>query len=425
MKLLSALNNEEIEDYIRLLPEIEAVITVKDPKTLIDSAASDSYDLVLISTELAGSEEMEDLIEVLSSEVYKRLRIVFVYGEYDAACNHLIGFLLSHGIYDFHVGTEITSKDIERLIFRPAEKETALRYFKSCYNESEFLNRKERSLKRNRCSSGTAPYLRIPFEKAVISIISNHATGKSHTAWNLSSCCSKRGYATSLFNIDRGYSANLYFDIDEIFYDLLDYTLKNDRQKDILDICCRRKNLSIITGRLGDEKELSSEDFLNLLYSIRTKSDVTLIDTRTGLSALTRASVKSSIYDLLIFDCDVMHFHMNMKMLEELKDDFVPEKTIAVINNTNVKSSSHKFIYNELINTGIPFKGIAFISSCSHLSYEIMHTGLTPYQKAGDNCKGFANDIDNLLDLLFVIPGKPVPAGRIYGRKGGRFFGLL
>jgi len=111
-----------------------------------------------------------------------------------------------------------------------------------------------------------------------------------------------------------------------------------------------------------------------------------------------------------------MHFHMNMNMLEELKEDFAPEKTIAVINNTNVKSSSHKFIYNELINTGIPFKDIAIISSCGLLSSEVMHTGLSPYQAAGAENKDFAHDMDSLINRLSTRPGKNGSAAGRFGK---------
>lgn len=428
MRLLSALNYGDIEEFIKCLPGIKALDIVRDKKTLLDTIGSDSYDLVLLSKELPGSEEMEYLIEVLSSEKFRSQRVVFVYGEHDGICDGFIRLLIEHGIYDFYVGDEITSRDIERLIFRPAGKETAFGYYKSRFDNEQYFNNKERNQKQNSSSfaasilsnSVSRPFLknisykRNPFEKLIISIISNQATGKSHTAWNLGCCFSKLGYVTSLFNIDRGYSANLFFDIDEIYYDLLDFTIQNNKYKDILNNCYKKKNLSIVTGKLGDENEMSSDDFLKLLYSIRTKSDITIIDTGTGISALTRVSIKSSTYDLLIFDCDVMHFHMNMKMLETLKDDFVPEKTIAVINNTNVKSSSHKFIYNELTNTGIPFKDIAFISSCGMLSSEVMHTGMSPYQAAGEENKGFVSDIDNLLDRLSTRPGRHGIADRIF-----------
>ncbi|MHB1393965.1 MAG: hypothetical protein ACYCYE_13000 [Clostridia bacterium] len=430
MRLLSAINYEDIEEYLNYLPGIAAVDIVKDKKSLIDAAGSFQYDLVLLSKELIGSEEMGHLVELLSSGEFKMLRVVFIYGEYDNTCDDFIRLLISHGIYDFYVGEEISSRDIERLIFRPAGKEMAFGYLQSHFDNERYFNYKDYNAKKSSSffngsllfNSGfktlfkTNNYKRANVEKLIISIVSNQATGKSHTAWNLGYCLSKRGYTTSLFNIDRGYSANLFFDIDDIYYDLLDFTLQNNMHKDILDNCCKRKNLSIITGKLGDEKEIGCDDFTKLLYNIRTKSDVTIVDTRTGLSALTRLSIKSSIYDLLIFDCDIMRYHMNMNMLEELKDDFIPEKTIAVINNTNVKSSSHKFIYNELISSGIQFKDIAFISSCDYLGCEVMHTGIAPYQAAGEEYKGFIRDMDGLMEKLCTRQNKKGFSTGIFGR---------
>lgn len=405
MKLLSALNHEDIEEYIRYMPETEVLDIAADKKSLLDMASL-RYDGVLISKELSGSEEMDFVIKELLSERLRGMRIIFIYGEYDESCDDFIRFLIGHGIYDFYVGEEITSIDIERLILRPSGKEEALGYWYHNHNECLQNQSKGNFKGKPKLNSKLASIVnrrfnkRVPAEKLVISIISNQATGKSHTAWNLSACFSKCGYRTSLLNIDRGYSANLFYDIEEIYYDLLDYTCESNKHKDILENCFRKKNLRVVTGRLGDEKEIPSDDFVKLLYSIRTKSDITIIDTRTGLSESTRISIRNSTYDLMIFDCDIMHYHLNMRMLQDLGDDFVPEKTIAVINNTNVRSSGHKFIYNELISSGIPFKDIASISSCGFLGYEVMHTGLTPYQTAGDEYEGFTNDIDHLLDKM-------------------------
>lgn len=414
MRLLSALNHNDIEEYLRYLPGIAAIDLVKDKKSLIDAASIFGYDLILVSGELSGSEEMEYVINVLSEGELKTQRVIFIYGEYDIACDGFIRLLIDHRIYDFFVGDEITSRDIERLIFKPSGRESAYRYFQSRFDNELYYNEKPRKNKKagtvyngdSMPAYSLAALLkryskkRISFEKLIISIISNQATGKSYIAWNMSYCLSKRGYSTSLFNIDRGYSANLFFDIDEAYYDLLSFTLQNNMHKDILDNCCKRKNLSIISGRLGDEAEIEEDDFMKLLYSIRTKSDITVIDTRTGLTALSRLTVKNSTYDLLVFDCDIMHYHMNMSMIDALGDDFVPEKTIAVINNTNVKSSSHKFIYNELTSSGIPFRDIASISSSGFLGCEVMHTGIVPYQAAGEEYKEFTRDMDTLVDKL-------------------------
>ncbi|HYF75011.1 MAG TPA: hypothetical protein VD757_00375, partial [Candidatus Nitrosocosmicus sp.] len=377
-----------------------------------------------------GSEGMEYVIKALSAGSPKDRRVVFIYGEYDDACDDFIRLLISHEVYDYFVGDEIDSYDLMRLLFKPSGRDAAYGYFQSRYDNAKYFKREKRIARRSiseftgRTKAGSALNGLLKYnnsgrnsvDRTIISIIANQATGKSHTAWNLGYCFSRRGYATSLVNIDRGYSANLFFDIDDIYYDLLDFTLQNNAYKDILENCCKRKSLSIITGRLGDETQMKETDFDKLLYNVRTKSDITIIDTRTGLSDITKLSVRNSICDLLIFDCDIMHYHMNMKMLEELEEDFIPEKTIAVINNTNIKSSSHKFIYNELKGSGIPFRDIAFISSCGFLSSEVMHTGVVPYQAAGEEYKEFVRDMDILLDKLGARKTRNILPAGIFGR---------
>ncbi|MGE5630306.1 MAG: hypothetical protein ACM3TR_04320, partial [Caulobacteraceae bacterium] len=361
MRVLLALNHEEIEEFISYLPGIEILAIIKDKHSLLEFFKTNGCDLVILENELPGSESMEEVIALLVSDKSRIQRIVYLYGEYDENCDAFIQFLRENGINDCFIGTEITSRDIERLIYNPAG-------MKNLYEGNEdghrlpFLRFKSSSYKKESRKVVKAQ------GKSVISIISNNATGKSHTAWNLGYCFSKRGYDTSIFNIDRGYSANLYWHIDEIYYELLNYAIAKNKHKKILEDCFRIKNLNVITGKLGDQNEIKTDDFAKLLYNIRTQSDITLIDTKTGLSENTKHAIKNSTYDLLVFDCDIMHYHMNMVMVENLRDEFVPEKTIAIINNTNIKSSSHKFIYNEIKSTGLPFKDILPISSCGLIS---------------------------------------------------------
>lgn len=411
MRILSGICHEEIETYIKGLKDVSDFDIAMDDKGFVNMAA-EGYDMLLVSRGSSGNLGIE-LLRELKSKGGKNQRIAVLYGEYDDHCDSFIRQIIALGIYDFHVGGSITSKSIQRLLYKPSGKAKALGYVESRY-ANEYYDEKaqrtyrgeglflpgaaaiSRSIKQllGGGSSGTG------FERHVISLISNHATGKSHTAWNLAYCLSGRGYTTSLLNIDRGYSANLFFNIDEIYYDLLDFKLQNNSHNTITDCCYRIGKLSVLTGRLGNEKQVSDADFGRLFYNIRTKAEVTIVDTGTGLSELTRLAVKGSTCDLLVFDCDIMHYHMNMAMLEQLGEDFVPEKTIAVINNTNIRTPAHKYIYNQLMDTGIPFRDIASISSCGLLSNELMRTGRAPYNSGREESKDLVRDIDDLLDKL-------------------------
>lgn len=412
MRILSGICHEEIEGYIKGLKDVSDFDTAIDVKSFVNMAAA-GYDVLLVSRGFSGNLVMEHLLRELRAKGSKSQRIAVLYGEYDDCCDSFIRQLIALGIYDFHVGGSITSKHIQRLLYRPSGKAKALGYLESRYANEYYDKRAERIYSgENRLLPGAATISRgikqllgggrssTGFERQVVSLISNQATGKSHTAWNLACCLSGRGYGTSLLNIDRGYSANLFFDIDEIYYDLLDFKLQSNSHNTITDSCYKTGKLSVLTGRLGNEKQISEVDFSRLLYSIRTKAEVTIIDTGTGLSELTRLAVKGSTCDLLVFDCDIMHYHMNMVMLERLGEDFVPEKTIAVINNTSIRTPAHKFIFNQLADTGIPFRDIASISSCGQLSHELMHTGMAPYNSGREESKELVRDIDDLLDRL-------------------------
>lgn len=417
MKVLSAVNHKDIEAYISCISGISLLDTAGDRRELMDLAVTVPYDLVLVSRELPGNDDMKNLMEAITANKSGSRRYAFLYGEPDSSCDDFNRFLIGLGVYDFHVGDEISSKDIERLIFRPGSRLTAIGYIDSDYDNEAFWGKTDINLSRTFSKSIRKLFdkmgkSRPVLDKLVVSIISNQATGKSHTSWNLACCFSGRGYATSVFNVDRGYSANLYFDIDELYYDLLEFTIRNNAHKGILDSCFRKKSLRLVTGKPGDEAEIPEDDFAKLLYSIRTQSDITIIDTRTGLSPLTIQSIKSSTYDLLIFDCDQLHFHMNMKMLEELKDDFVPAKTIAVINNTNIRSRAHKYIYNKLVGSGIPFRDITFLNGCGLAGNEGVLAGVSPYSEAVGESKEFSNDIERLADKLSGRNARIGPFGK-------------
>jgi MinD-like ATPase involved in chromosome partitioning or flagellar assembly len=190
----------------------------------------------------------------------------------------------------------------------------------------------------------------------------------------------------------------LYFGIEDIYFDLLDYLIERGEHKSILDSCYKKGNLHVISGSLGNDNSISAEDFLKLFYYVRSKCDILIIDTYTGLNDTTLQAINSSNIDFLIFDSDIMHFHMNKLMLEKLGSTFIPEKTYAIINNCSSGSESYRYIYNQINKLNIKFKGILPISTCGSLGCDLMNTHKTPYEAAKNS--SFSMDINKILSAI-------------------------
>lgn len=390
MKVLLAINMEELEDFVAGLPQVEVTGTVREKSAVVAACEADCPEVILMSGYLEGPEDIRQTITAIKSGQHSGIRIVFLYGEEDDACGDFISFLQDVGVNEYKTGSVLTAQDIEELLFY---KSYTVR--KGYGDSRRYLN-----LTGNKKTGVERKIIVKELDKAVITLYSNHSTGKSHTAWNLSHCFAGRGYRVCLVNIDRGYSANLYYGIDKRYYELLECVTDSGRLASILDYCYRRRNLYVVTGRCGSEETLEEKDFSQLLYAVRSKCDITLVDTRTGLDTNTLAALKHSTVDLLIFDSDLQHFHMNMKMLDEMGADFIPEKTIAVINNSDIRSSSYRFIYNEMKKLKLPFRGIMPLSACSSLSQDLMYGDKVPYQFNIDETKDFRRDMDSILEAI-------------------------
>lgn len=245
-------------------------------------------------------------------------------------------------------------------------------------------------------------YIIKEMDKAYISIYSACSTGKSHTAWNLSYCLGKLDYKTTVINLDYGYSANILYGIEEIYFDVLDTIIEKNLYKDILEYAWKKGNVNIIAKALGNTEELDIESYRKLLYYIRPKDDVVIADCRSGHSELLEQIIRDTNIDLLIFDMDLTHYQLNKQLVEQLGDLFNPEKTIAVINNCNVNSNAYKYIRKKILDISNNFKDILPITSCSDLSYELMDTGKFPYKEAEgkEEYKQFILDMDAILNCI-------------------------
>ena len=123
MKVVIAVNFEELESYISNIEEIEKSEIVRHKKNLIKACDELKPDVVFISNTLSGEEDIRQIINKLTGKEYTGIRIIYLYGEDDRERKKFINYLISRGIYDYHIGIEITPGDIQRLLFNPRTRE--------------------------------------------------------------------------------------------------------------------------------------------------------------------------------------------------------------------------------------------------------------------------------------------------------------
>jgi MinD-like ATPase involved in chromosome partitioning or flagellar assembly len=322
-----------------------------------------------------------DSYELINGIIAKRpdLRIIFFYGAQDSFALAFVRFLEGKGIYDYYIGSDVRGDLLKGLLFK---RNTALgEEIKVFFKRPKTIWLKE-------------------LDHAVMAIYSNSSNGKSHMAWNLATALGELGYKTTLLNVDRGYSANLFFKIPEVYQDLLDYTLTYGEFKGLLESCYSKGTMKVISGRLGKEPLMNREAFAKLLQHVRAQSDIVLIDTYTGIHPVTLQAMDSSTIDFVVFDGDLMRFHMNKLMLENLESPFIENKTYAVINNCSVGSEAYRYIYRQIMGLDHQFKDILSLGSCGSLSNSLMHTGKTPYEALKRTKDSFSTDVGKLLQAI-------------------------
>ncbi len=386
MNLILAVNHVEMHRFIAQNYKVNISGVAENTEELFELLTYIKADTIIISRHICSNNNHKKFIEQITT-LRKDLRVIYLYGESDKDTEEFLRFLECKGIDDYHVGLSVSSIELDKLLFgkKIGQREVFLK---------QLFKRPDRTMWVKELDS------------AVITVYSNSSNGKSHLVWNLAVELASRGYKTTLINMDRGNSANMYFGIPDIYYDLLDYMIAEDNYRSLIDNCYKKGNLNVVSGHLGSENPIKTMDFLNIFNFARSKCDIVIIDTWTGLNEITLQAINNSNIDFFIFDSDLMHFHMNKLMMQQLGNAFIPEKTYAIINNCNYISESYKYIYKQIKKLNVEFKGVMPLSSCGSLGCDLMHTGRTPYNTANDFKNSLRNDMNNILKAVNAREGK-------------------
>ena len=123
MRLLIAINLEELEKFIKSLKQIEVVWVVRTQTSLLEKIINKRPDTVILSNNLPGNGDMMELIETITSRDYPVRRIIFLYGDDNEQRKNFINFLISRGVYDYFIGSTLNSSIINNLLFKPKTRE--------------------------------------------------------------------------------------------------------------------------------------------------------------------------------------------------------------------------------------------------------------------------------------------------------------
>lgn len=232
-------------------------------------------------------------------------------------------------------------------------------------------------------------------DTSIITVLSGACTGKTFLTWNLAHCFASRDYKVSVVNLDRGYSANVFFAVPEEEQALKDVSEIEIKEGIFDKAYMLNDNLRIFTGELCSSEKINVSQFLSLINIVQAQSDITIIDLDQCIDEVLEMSVLHSNLNLVVFDIDNMHYRLNLKFLNQIQNlNF--RKTIAVINNAFMESQEVKNT-EELINK-IGLNRICTVRNDGEATYNAMHTDSCTYFETKN--KDFKKDIDNLLNVM-------------------------
>lgn len=406
MKAFISIGDEVIEAKLSEINEIEVVESENDLDRLKDIIKFLNADFLIINRALDVTGEK--IIEIAEMAKKKNVKIIVLLKDIKSFDERkLITSLVTNDVYSF-INFNDVKKEVLIRIMENYPQEFDFRFFfdknftkkvrekKESNFKNKIIDKKQKITKIEKTVKPETVEVEF-LNNAVIAIYSDCSNGKSVISWILSFCLVDKGYSTIVINLDKGYSANNFYDIGNTEYMGVFNALNNN---DPSQICCNYNDkFNIICGPPGSKAELNNDEFLSVLNSVRIKNNITIIDCKSNLNELTKISLQQSTLDLLIFDLDSNHYNQNINMLEQLGDNFNPEKTIVVINNALVESSSYKKTLQSIKNTGLNFRNIVTIRNCGDRIYELMFKDTTPYFDK-DTSADFKNDINSLLDSI-------------------------
>lgn len=414
-KVLLAIGNDELEELFEKIETIEIIEKERDLEVLKDLLEFMNVDYLVINRLL--DEDGKNLLDIAVLAKKKNIKVIVLLNDLeDFSEKKIITSLVAQDVYSFINFNDLKEEKIINIIENyPQEFD-----FKIFNNDDQQVNDGSiiKNVKKRQGKKRETIEVEL-INNAVIAVYSNCSSGKSVVSWILAYCLKDRNYKTAVINLDKGYSANIYYPISsENNNEVMDMNslLQNEELGYKVD-----KDLSVICGSLGSKMDFQPDQFLKILNAARIKNNITIVDCKSELNDLTKIALQQSTIDLLVYDNDINHCSLNNQMIQDLGAEFNPEKTIMVINNAAIESKSYKEILSYLEDSGMNFRDIVSIRSVGGQIFDLIDKNKLPYlsKSVDDN---FKKDIDN---LLLAIKSRDYKKNKLARKKFFKMFLII
>jgi hypothetical protein len=261
MKLIIAVNHESLQNYLKRIDGIEIVRILVSKKNLIKECEENTADAVLVSNNLAGEENIQDLLIKISNSKFFSGRIIYLYGEDDSKRKEIIHSLILNGIYDYYVG-DLDQEIVKELLFKPKNRNDVKNDILENYSYNPVLGEvreteeKEKVVFIDRVEEVTRVETQVITEipkdyKKTVGFIGERNVGRTFTLLQIATYLSEE---IKVAVVDNTANQGLSY-----------YFKKND---EIIEI---NKNLIIYPGEYLENK-------FQMLDHIKQKSDLVIID---------------------------------------------------------------------------------------------------------------------------------------------------
>lgn len=361
MKVILAVNHEALEDYIVSISEINVINRLRVNKEIIKECKNEQPDVIVIAHGLPGSDDIKDILIKLTSKDFTDLRIIYLYGEEDEKHKTFINFLISRGIYDYHVG-DLNTQIINDLLFKPKTRNDVKGDILDKIAIETLEDRKgtgEKNEKNIKTVIKTVieqevVYKPYTLKQKLISVEGSNGVGKTTLAVNMAVGLAqglRESMDSKIILIDANFKKpDIAYHIDivdnERCFDALIPKLKAKTLdvrslEDFLVIPFKEyPNFKVLTGALDyseNHQSLGYDDLNYLLNTIKNSYDIIIVDTDGDIeNRWTKFFHNNAHMNILVTDLNIATLEhqkkLALKMLNNKEINYEPKKYFLIVN---------------------------------------------------------------------------------------------